>query len=68
MGIASSRIQTHEVDEHVIVECNDEVFQRLKKFAKTSKGKVTPRRGTKLGILAYSFYSSFWIMIHSMQG
>ena len=67
MGIASSRIQTYEVDEHVIVECNDEVFQRLEKFAKTSKGKVIPRRGMELGILTWSFYFSFfnWYSLHT---
>ena len=45
MGIASSRIQTHAVDEHVIVECNDEVYKRLEAFVGNSKQKVTPKRG-----------------------
>ena len=45
MGIASSRIQTHAVNEHVIVECNEEVYKRLEAFAQESKPKVTPKRG-----------------------
>lgn len=46
MGIASSRIQTAtNLMEHVVIEMNDEVFERLKQFGKTAKTKVTPLKG-----------------------
>lgn len=46
MAIAATKIQSFDIDEHVIVECNDEVFARLKEWAKTVTGpKVTPLKG-----------------------
>ena len=45
MAISATKIQSFPVDEHVIVECNDNVFKRLEAFAKTAKQKVTPLKG-----------------------
>ena len=45
MAISASRIETYKVEEHVIVECNDGVFERLKKFADEAPNKVTPMKG-----------------------
>ncbi|XP_066923261.1 guanidinoacetate N-methyltransferase-like [Clytia hemisphaerica] len=45
MAISGSRIETYKVDEHVIVECNDGVFEKLKVFAKNAPNKVTPLKG-----------------------
>ena len=45
MAISATKIQSFPVDEHVIVECNDDVFKRLEVFAKEAKQKVTPLKG-----------------------
>lgn len=46
LGIAASKIQSYNsVQEHVIIECNNEVFVRLQKWAETTKRKVTPLKG-----------------------
>ena len=46
MGISASKIQSFpDVREHVIIECNDEVFTRLQEWAKSSSCKVTPLKG-----------------------
>lgn len=48
MAISATKIQSFPVDEHVIVECNDNVFKRLEAFAKTATQKVTPLKGNTL--------------------
>eukprot|EP00794_Sanderia_malayensis_P007479 gene7479-8308_t len=45
MAISATKIQSFPIDEHVIIECNDGVFERLKQFSKTMKQKVTPLKG-----------------------
>ncbi|XP_044172854.1 guanidinoacetate N-methyltransferase A-like [Acropora millepora] len=45
MGISATKVQSFPVKEHVIVECNDNVFKRLATFAETATQKVTPLKG-----------------------
>ena len=45
MAIAATKIQSFDIDEHVIVECNNGVFARLEEWAKTANHKVTALKG-----------------------
>lgn len=57
MAISATKIQSFPVDEHVIVECNDNVFKRLETFVETAKQKVTPIKGKlKLNKTPVGFY------------
>ena len=45
LAIAATKIQSFDIQEHVIVECNDQVFEELEKWAQTVDHKVTALRG-----------------------
>ena len=40
MAISATKIQEHDIDEHVIIECNSGVFKRLTEWGKEQKHKV----------------------------
>jgi guanidinoacetate N-methyltransferase len=42
MGISARYIQEHEIEEHIIIEANADVFVQLEEFAQQAKHKVTP--------------------------
>ncbi len=45
LGISASAIQSYSPEEHVIIEANQDVFQRLIDFQKSAADKVTPILG-----------------------
>mgnify|MGYP003561770946 CR=1 FL=1 len=45
LGISASFVQQHPIEEHMIIEANQEVFNRLQAFAKTAPYPVTPKLG-----------------------
>ncbi|MCP3959042.1 MAG: class I SAM-dependent methyltransferase [bacterium] len=45
LGISASFVQRHPIDEHVIIEANAEVFERLLEFQRAAKVDVSPHRG-----------------------
>ncbi len=45
MGISATAIQKYPITEHVIIEANKQVFEKLVEFSKTSPYKVTPILG-----------------------
>ena len=42
MVISAGFIQNYEIEEHVIIEANKDIYSNLERFAKESKNKVTP--------------------------
>jgi guanidinoacetate N-methyltransferase len=42
LGISARYIQEHEIEEHIIIEANADVFVKLEEFAQQAKHKVTP--------------------------
>merc|ERR1712110_1408116 len=45
LAIAATQVETHNVSEHWIVECNDEVYAKLENWAKEQPSKVVPKKG-----------------------
>ena len=48
MAIAATEVQRFDIQEHVIIECNDEVYKKLENFAFGAVPKVTPMKGKSL--------------------
>jgi len=65
MAISATKIQSFPVDEHVIVECNDDVFKRLEVFSKEAKQKVTPLKGRVIQALQANGIRSLRSMVIS---
>ena len=42
MAISATAVQSHPIDEHIIMEANGDVFKRLEEFAAGAPSKVTP--------------------------
>ena len=42
MAISATTVQSHPIDEHIILEANADVFKRLEDFAESAPSKVTP--------------------------
>lgn len=45
LHISADAVQTHKIDEHIIIEANADVFESCKKWASEQKNKVTPMHG-----------------------
>ena len=45
MGISAEFIQSHPIDEHIIIEANHDVFNTLERFSEQSIRPTTPLRG-----------------------
>jgi len=45
LHLSGDGIQTHDIDEHIIIEANADVFENLKKWAAEQKHKVTGMHG-----------------------
>ncbi|KAJ9466369.1 Protein arginine N-methyltransferase 2 [Diplonema papillatum] len=45
MALSATAIQTHDIEEHVIIEANEAVFKKLQEWAAKQPHKVTPMFG-----------------------
>ena len=45
LAISATKIQSHNIKEHFIIECNDQVFAKLEKWAKVAPQPVVPLKG-----------------------
>ena len=72
MAISASKIQTFDITEHVIIEYNNGVFDRLLQWAKEVPHPVTPLNGTWQDMAATLPDNSFDVIMydtwaHSME-
>lgn len=59
LGISAHAIQSYSPEEHVIIEANQDVFQRLVDFQTNAVNKVTPVLGLACEVLASFAENSF---------
>ncbi|KAF4756515.1 hypothetical protein FOZ63_033258, partial [Perkinsus olseni] len=52
LGLSASAVQKHDIDEHIIIEANKDVFKRLQAFASRAPHKVTPMLGLACDVVA----------------
>ncbi|KAF4671285.1 hypothetical protein FOZ61_003218 [Perkinsus olseni] len=52
LGLSASAVQKHDIDEHIIIEANKDVFKRLQAFASRAPHKVTPMLGFACDVVA----------------
>jgi guanidinoacetate N-methyltransferase len=45
LAISATKVQSHDITEHVIIECNEDVYSRLEKWSTSVPHKVTPLLG-----------------------
>lgn len=47
MGISATAVQSFNIQEHVIIECNEDVYAKLARFAEGAVPKVSPMKGKR---------------------
>ena len=59
LGISAKYIQKHDIEEHLIIEANHDVFVKLREFAQQSPCKTIPLEGTWQDIVSTLPEASF---------